>query len=61
MGLPVTEVGWFIKQSYDTAAACEQEKRAGMDSVKDDKEPWVRFAAYSVKCIATDDPRLKEH
>jgi hypothetical protein len=51
---------WVNDQSYETAAACEQKKRADMDRVKDDKEPWVRFAASSVKCIATDDPRLKD-
>jgi hypothetical protein len=51
---------WFLDQSYDTAAACEKEKRADMNKVKDVKDPWVRFAAYSEKCIATDDPRLKD-
>jgi hypothetical protein len=64
---PLSSGLWTMVEAYDTAEACEKSKRIMMDIVshpdkhKDlDKDiEKARSMAPFVKCIATDDPRLK--
>jgi len=48
--LPLSE--WWQHQSFDSAQECES--ACNSDSLPD------RMRANNAKCIATDDPRLKE-
>jgi hypothetical protein len=57
---------WVQWGSFDTAAQCEEEKLTEMrrESVQESREPSKNPlnepAFWYAKCIASDDPRLKE-
>ena len=51
---PIRE--WSINQSFDTAAECEAVIKESTQRAQKDCPDCVVLA----KCIATDDPRLKE-
>ena len=57
---------WVVIASFDSASKCEDEKitfwrksEADLDSVDPDRRVWAE-AAREARCLATDDPRLKE-
>jgi hypothetical protein len=71
-GAPLSE--WIIDESFDSAAECEQARHDGILSARQSAEkagickpvpgstcddPLLQEAVLA-KCIATDDPRLKE-
>ena len=74
--LTVPDVGaflgdWFIKSAFDTAKECEDYHSRIMESTKKDlprknqlpKTPtaYVATAMLWSQCVASDDPRLKQH
>jgi hypothetical protein len=57
---------WVIVASFDIASKCEHDKvsfwrrsKADLDSVDPDKRAWAE-AASEARCVASEDPRLKE-
>jgi hypothetical protein len=54
LSLPLSK--WWTLGSYDTAAQCERVRL----TIIDQESPEMRFiGALMLRCIATDDPRLK--